>query len=97
MGDKRRLLEDEAQYPPTPRSEGRLVKGSRRSLLAKVILLPFAAIAQQSRHDRTQSPSYTALQRSWTLAECAFWQSASIRSRSVNFASPYRSMSFATL
>jgi hypothetical protein len=50
MGDKRRLLEDEAQYPPTPRSEGRLVKGSHRGLLAKVILLPFAAIAQRSRH-----------------------------------------------
>ena len=44
MGDKRRLLEDGAQYPPTPRSEGRLVKGSCRDLLARDILLPFAAI-----------------------------------------------------
>jgi hypothetical protein len=29
-----------------------LAKGSRRDLLAKVILLPFAAIARHSRHDR---------------------------------------------
>jgi hypothetical protein len=40
---------------------------------------------------------YTALQRSWMLAERAFEQLASVRSKSVSFASPCCSMSFATL
>jgi len=45
-----------------------------------------AALRRQDR--QTQSPSYTALQRSWTLTECAFSHSASAKSKSVNFASP---------
>ena len=36
---------------PTPQSEGRLVKGSCRGLLAKVILLPFGAIAHRAGDD----------------------------------------------
>jgi hypothetical protein len=35
-----------------PKSEEHLTKGSRRRLLAKVILLLFAAIAKHARHDR---------------------------------------------
>jgi hypothetical protein len=48
------------------------------------------------RQDRV-SPSYTALHRSWMLAERAFWQFASVCRRSVSFASPWSSISFATL
>jgi hypothetical protein len=40
--------------------------------------------------------SHTVLHRLWILAELAFGQAASVRSRSVSFASPCRSMSVST-
>ena len=65
--------------PPNASTEGHLVKGSRPGLLAKVILLLFAAIPQHSRHDRrkaegrprtflwllrpTKGPGYSGIQK----------------------------------